>query len=74
MKLKQFDLVPVDQVQIDLSVRLVRKHALRSAGAIHIAGALGLSRELRMARPRLATADRPQAAAARSEGLKVVEL
>ena len=72
--LKHFDLLPVDQAQLELAVKLVCKHRLRSADAIHLAGALLLARDLGRARLRFATADIPQAAAARAEGLKVVEL
>jgi predicted nucleic acid-binding protein len=72
--LKHFDLIPVDQAQLEVAVRLIRKHRLRSADAIHLAGALVLARELGRGRVRFATADVPQAVAAKAEGLKVVEL
>src|SRR2546428_517646 len=44
--LKQFDLLPVDQAQLELAVKLIQKHRLRSADAIHLAGALFLARDL----------------------------
>lgn len=72
--LKHFDLVPLDQAHMETAVRLIRLHGLRLADALHLAAALILSRELGRARIRFATSDAPQAAAARAEGLKVLEL
>ena len=72
--LKHFDLVPIDDDQIKLSVRMIRKHRLRAADAIHLAAVMGLSRELGKRKLRFATADGLQARAARREGLRVIEL
>jgi hypothetical protein len=71
--LAHFALVPVDDGQLEVAVKLVRKHALRAADAIHLAGALTLSRRLGRRQIRFATADREQAAAARAEGIRVIE-
>ena len=72
--LKHFDLLPITDDQIELSVKLVRKHRLRAADAIHLAAALLLSRIIGRKRIRFATADAAQADAARGEELKVIEL
>ncbi|MCI0340734.1 MAG: PIN domain-containing protein [Planctomycetales bacterium] len=72
--LKAFDLVPVDDSLLDRSVALIRAHALRSAGAIHLAGAVQAWRDVPKAPIRFVTADADQARAARTEGLRVVEL
>jgi predicted nucleic acid-binding protein len=72
--LKGFDLMPLDQGQLESAVRLIRKHGLRAADALHVAAALVLSRELGRTRIRFATSDALQARAARAEGLKVFEL
>jgi predicted nucleic acid-binding protein len=72
--LKHFDLVPLDQAHMESAVRLIRKHGLRAADALHLAAALMLSREMGRARFRFATSDALQGRAARAEGLKVLEL
>ena len=72
--LKYFDLVPITEDQIELSVKLVRKHRLRATDAIHLSAALLLSREIGRKRMRFATADAVQADAARREKLRVIEL
>jgi len=71
--LKDFDLVPIDDDLIERAVGLIRKHSLRGADALHLAGALVLARDLGRARFRFVTADAKQAAAAREEGLKVIQ-
>ena len=72
--LKHFDLLPITDDQIELSVKLVRKHRLRAAEAIHLAAALLLSRIIGRKRMRFVTADAAQADAARGEEFKVIEL
>ena len=72
--LKHFDLVPITEDQIELSVKLVRKHRLRAADAIHLAAALLLSRVIGRKRMRFVTADAVQADAAHGERLRVIEL
>ncbi len=72
--LKGFDLFPVDDDQLERAVALIRKHALRSADAIHLARAVQVVRDLPKSPLRFATADAEQARAARAEGLRVIEL
>lgn len=72
--LKHFDVIPLDEGQIAFSVKLVRKHALRAADALHLAAALSLSGELGRSRLRFATGDAHQAKAAKAEGLKVIQV
>lgn len=71
--LKDFDLLPVDDAQIDHAVTLIRRHALTAADAIHLSTALALAREIGRSRFRFATADRQQGSAAGAEGLRVVD-
>jgi len=72
--LKHFDLAPIDDLQIERAIRLIRTHGLRAADALHLAAALLVARTLGRRPLRFATADREQAAAARKEGLKVIEI
>lgn len=71
--LKQFNLLPLDDAQIDRAVLLIRRHGLTAADAIHLSAAVALAREIGRSRFRFATADRAQAAAAGAEGLRVVD-
>lgn len=70
----RFEFVPVEGVQLDRALDLVRRHALGGADALHLAAALTLARETGRRTLRFATADEAQAAAARAEGLKVLAL
>jgi predicted nucleic acid-binding protein len=72
--LRHFCLVPVSEQQIELSARLIRKHGLRAADAIHLAAGMSLARELGRSRIHFATADDEQARAAKAEHLRVIEL
>lgn len=72
--LGHFGLSGLDQSHIDLAVRLIKKHALRSADALHLASALVLCRVVGRRTLRFVTADAEQAAAAKEEGLKVLSL
>lgn len=69
----RFTLIPVGEAQIERAVRLIRTHALTAADAIHVATAVLHARDLGRTAFRFATCDGPQAAAARAEGLRVVE-
>jgi uncharacterized protein len=71
--LRSFTLVPVSEDLMERAGEIVWKHRLRAADAIHVAAARTLARELGRTRFRVATADGGQAAAARAEGLKVLE-
>ena len=71
--LEDFDLLPVEEARIESAVRLLRKHSLGGIDALHLASALALVREVGRRPLRFVTSDAPQAAAARSEGLKVIE-
>jgi predicted nucleic acid-binding protein len=71
--LQRFDLMPIDDAQVELAVKLIRRKALRGADAIHLAAALSLARELGKGALRFASSDGDQAAAAKAEGLKVIE-
>jgi len=72
--LENFELIPVEQKQVDLSLRLIREHSLRSGDAIHLAAALTMAREIGRSRLRFLSADEEQLAAAREENLRVIEL
>jgi predicted nucleic acid-binding protein len=72
--LRHFCLVPISEQQIELSIRLIRKHGLRAADAIHLAAGISLARELGRSRIHFATADGEQARAAKTEHLRVIEL
>ena len=70
--LKHFDLIPLDESQVGISVALIRKHGLRAADSLHLAAALSLSREIGKGRIRFATSDSHQAKAAKGEGFRVL--
>ncbi len=72
--LRHFCLVPISEQQIELSTRLIRKHGLQAADAIHLAAGISLARELGRSRIHFATADGEQARAAKTEHLRVIEL
>ncbi len=72
--LDTFDLLPLDRPLLDLGSRLVVRHALRAADAIHLAAALLLARDLGRRTLHFATADAEQASAAAGERLKVLRL
>jgi len=69
--LGEFDLLPADIAQAELAARFGVEHRLRGADALHVAAAFLLSRELARA-VRFVTSDVDQAAAARSEKLRVI--
>ena len=71
--LGDFTLVEIGAAQLERAVSLVRKHGLRAADAIHVATAVLHARDLGRSAFRFATCDVEQAAAARAEGLRVVE-
>lgn len=72
--LTHFHLVLLGEAQLDKSVVLIKRHALRAADAIHLAAAMLLARDLGRRSLRFTTADALQAKAAREEGLQVTEL
>jgi predicted nucleic acid-binding protein len=72
--LEYVDLVNVDEEHLKFTSRLIRAHFLRAADALHLASAIILGRELGKRRTPFLTADPDQAAAARAEKLKVVEI
>ena len=72
--LKDFDLYPVDDGLLDRAVVLIRRRALRSADAIHLAGAVRIARDLPRAPIRFVTADTEQARPARAAGLRLIRL
>jgi uncharacterized protein len=72
--LQHFDLVPIEPSQIDRALRLVERHELRAADALHVAAALALSRELGRKSLRFLTADLQQREAAAAEGLRLIQL
>ena len=67
------NLTPMSEPDIGLSLKLIRRHSLRGADAVHLAAALLLSKERGNRKFRFITADAEQAAAARAEGLRVLE-
>ena len=71
--LEHFDLVPLDQAQVDRASRLVERHALRAADALHLAAALVLARELGRRSLRFLSADVEQEQAAKAEGLRLIQ-
>ncbi len=71
--LARFNLLPVGEPQIERAVALIRRRSLTAADAIHVATAVLHARDLGRTAFRFATCDGPQAAAARAEGLRVVE-
>ena len=72
--LRHFDLVPLDQAQVDRAVRLVERHGLRAADALHLAAALLLAREIGRRALRFLSADVEQVQAAAAEGLRFIHL
>jgi len=72
--LADFDLLPIDPVLLDLAGRLVIKHALRAADALHLATAVSVARILGRRKFHFATADVEQADAAAAEQLKTIRL
>ena len=72
--LRYFDLLRIDPPLLDLARRLILKHSLTTADAIHLGAALALARDLGKRSLRFATADGEQAEAARAEGLKVIDI
>jgi len=71
--LAQFELMPADVAQGELAARLAVDRGLRGADALHVAAAFLLSKELGRGL-RFVTSDVDQAKAARSEGLKVLQI
>ena len=71
--LEGMNLTPMSEPDIGLSLKLIRRHSLRGADAVHLAAALLLSKERGNRKFRFITADAEQAAAARAEGLRVLE-
>ncbi len=69
-----FDLMVVSAGHMELAGRMVRRHSLRAADALHLATGLLVARDLGRRRLSFLTADALQAAAARAEHLKVIEL
>ena len=71
---RRFSLLNLDEGQAALTERLIRRHRLKGFDAVHVAAALTLLQSIKRPRPTFVTADRAQAAAARAEGLRVIEL
>ena len=71
--LAQFELMLADVAQGELAARLAVDRGLRGADALHVAAAFLLSKELGRGL-RFVTSDVDQAKAARSEGLKVLQI
>lgn len=69
--LAEFDLLSADIAQGELAARFAVEHHLRGADALHVAAAFLLSKELGRGL-RFVTSDVEQAAAARSEKLRVI--
>lgn len=69
--LGEFELLPADIGQAEMAARFAVDHRLRGADALHVAAAFLLSKELARG-VRFVTSDVEQAAAARSEKLKVI--
>jgi predicted nucleic acid-binding protein len=69
--LGSFELIPTDVAQAELAARMAADRRVHGADAIHIACAFLIAREFRR-RFRFVTSDIDQAAAARSEKLKVI--
>lgn len=70
----RFTLIQVDPTQVEGAERVMRRHALRGADAIHVAAALHLAAGIGRANVRFASGDAEQLAAARREGLHVIAL
>jgi predicted nucleic acid-binding protein len=71
--LESFELVPADIAQAEFASKLAAERRLRGADAVHLAGACLMAREFRRGF-RFVTSDVEQAAAARSERLKVIQI
>jgi hypothetical protein len=71
-ELREWSLLAVDPA-LEGATLLCRRHGLRGADAVHLASALTLRREVTR-KFRFASADARQLAAARAEGLKVIDL
>lgn len=71
---KSFSLVPMDEPQARGASKLARRHGLRGADAVHLSAALFLASVAGRRTVRFVTADVEQSAAARAEGLRVIEL
>lgn len=69
--LARFEMLPADIAQGELAARFAVEHRLRGADALHVAAAFLLSRELARGL-RFVTSDVDQAAAAKSEKLRVI--
>jgi predicted nucleic acid-binding protein len=69
--LASFELVPTDIAQAELASRLATERRLRGADAVHVASAFLIAQEFRRGF-RFVTSDVDQAAAARSEKLRVI--
>ncbi len=72
--LRHFHIMAIDDHQIDVAVRLIRKHSLRGADGVHLAAAASLATAAGRRGFHFATADLPQAKAATAEGLRVIVL
>jgi predicted nucleic acid-binding protein len=72
--LRHFVLVPLGEEVLEKAAAMAWAHRLRAADAIHVAAARNLARDLGRASFRVATSDIEQAAAARAEGLRVIDL
>jgi hypothetical protein len=72
-QLRAFVLVPVSADVLARAERLILRHRLRGADAVHLASALESRALLGRAGLRFATSDGEQAAAARAEGLRVLD-
>lgn len=72
--LAYFDLASVEEDQLEVTTRLIKKHSLRAADALHLASAVILRRGLGKRSMMFITADGEQAKAAREESFKVLEL
>lgn len=70
--LREFVFVGLDPALAATASRLASVHRLRGADAVHLASALTLRREIGRRGFHFVTADHEQAAAGRSEGLRVV--
>ena len=72
--LKHFSLSPVDERVLSRAELLVDRYALRAGDALHLSAASLLAKELDRRQLRFVTADEEQLAAAKAEGLKVIDL
>ena len=72
--LEYFNLANVDEEHLKVTSRLIRSHSLRDGDALHLASAIIFGRGLGKRRIPFLTADAEQAAAAKAEKLKVIEI